>query len=125
MPARPDIHVTVAPHSASLDTWGLAGHEWWGLITWYEDVRRVAAGGPRVLVCSAWAPARYLRSKPAQDYSEAPRVELQDDITTWPEVVARPPRFWWPKEAIHVGILGEHPYPLPDGCTPTGRRKAF
>jgi len=77
------------------------------------------------LWCSGWVPSRYVRTKPNQDYSEVPRVALQDDITMWPTPVERLPRFWWPKEAVHIGILSEEPYPLPDGCTSRGKRQSF
>src|SRR2546423_5024154 len=107
MSARPHVQVAIPPHDASLDTWGRAQDgEWWGLITWYEYIDRVQVGGPRVLVCSGWVLARYLRARPGQNYSGIGQYPLSDDVTTWPGVAERRPGEW-PTEAIHVGILAD------------------
>lgn len=116
--------MAVPPHSASLDTWGRVRGDRWGLITWYEYIERVQVGGPKVLVCSGWVSARYLRARPSQNYLGIARLPLPDDRAAWPGVRERRPGEW-PKEAIHIGVLRGEPYRLPDGCTPTGQRKPF
>src|SRR6476646_2886677 len=39
MTARPFVELTIPPHEGELDSWGQDSRgQWWGLVTWYEDV---------------------------------------------------------------------------------------
>ncbi len=63
--------------------------------------------------CPGWAPARQVRQRSGEDYTEVPQVELSDDERLWPPPTNRGPRFWWPADAHHVGILTRQRYQLP------------
>ena len=57
MTARPFVELTIPPHKGELDAWGKDSRgQWWGLVTWYEDVVQPKQMSRRsVLPCSGWA----------------------------------------------------------------------
>jgi hypothetical protein len=120
MTARPFVELTIPPHEGELDSWGKDPRgQWWGLVTWYEDVVQLKQmGRSTVLPCSGWVAAQHLRKREGEDYTAVPRVELPKDETLWPAVTDRGPSYWWSDKAHHVGILTERPYGLPEGYVP-------
>jgi hypothetical protein len=122
MTARPFVELTIRPYEAELDSWGMDQRgEWWGLVTWYEDVVQLKQmGRGTVLPCSGWVAALHLRKKDGEDYSATPRAELPEDETLWPPPTDRGPHYWWSDQAHHVGILTEAPYELPEGYASRG-----
>jgi hypothetical protein len=39
MTARPIVELVIPPYKGELDSWGNDSRgQWWGLVTWYEDV---------------------------------------------------------------------------------------
>jgi hypothetical protein len=92
MTARPFVELTIPPYGGELDSWGKDSRgQWWGLVTWYEDVilpRQM--GRSSVLPCSGWVAARHLRKRVNED------------------------------RAHHVGTLTERPYELPEGYAARG-----
>ena len=97
-----------------------------GLVTWCEDVVQPRQMGRRsAIMCSGWAAAQHLRPRQGEDYSAVPRVELPDDQAQWPKPSNRGPRFWWPDDAHHVGVLTPAtPYALPAGYVSRGSAPA-
>ena len=81
MTARPFVELTIPPYEGELDCWGKDSRgEWWGLLTWYEDVvLPKQMGRSSVLPCSGWVAARHLRKKSGEDYSAVPRVQVPED----------------------------------------------
>jgi hypothetical protein len=123
--ARPFVDLAISPHAGELDCWGRRPDEWWGLVTWCEDVIQPRQMGRRsAIMCSGWAAAHQLRRRQGEDYSTVPRVDLPDDETRWPKPANRGPRFWWPDNAHHVGVLTGAPYSLPDGYLSRGAAPA-
>jgi hypothetical protein len=122
MTARPFVELTVPPHGGELDSWGKDPRgQWWGLVTWYEEVVQLKQmGRSTVLPCSGWVAARHLRMRDGEDYTAVPRVKLAEHETSWPQPADRGPQFWWSDKAHHVGILTERPYELPQGYAKHG-----
>jgi hypothetical protein len=123
--ARPFVDLAISPHAGELDCWGRRPDEWWGLVTWCEDVVQPRQMGRRsAIMCSGWAAAHHLRRRRGEDYANVPRVDLSDDEAQWPKPTNRGPRFWWPDDAHHVGVLTAAPYSLPDGYVSRGSAPA-
>jgi len=112
----PVVDLDVPPYAAELDCWGQDSRGWWALVTWCESVgqeRRMM--GRSAIMCSGWADARQVRQRSGENYIEVPQVELPDDEASWPQPTDRGPRFWWPANAHHVGILTRQRYKLLEG----------
>ena len=56
--ARPFVELTIPPYGGELDSWGKDPHgQWWGLVTWYEEVVQLKQmGRSTVLPCSGGSP---------------------------------------------------------------------
>ena len=95
MTARPFVELTIPPQKGELDAWGKDSHgQWWGLVTWYEDVIQPKQMNRRsVLPCSGWAAARHLKKRDDEDYSAVARVVLPEDEALWPQPTNRGPRY--------------------------------
>jgi hypothetical protein len=118
MSARPVVDLDVPPYAAELDCWGQCSGGWWALVTWCELVVQEKQMMRRsAIMCSGWAAAPQVRPRSGEDYSEVPHVELPDDEVQWPRPTNRGPRFWWPADAHHVGVLTRQRYELPAGYT--------
>ena len=122
MTARPFVELTIPPYEGELDSWGKDSRgQWWGLVTWYEDVvLPKQMGRSSVLPCSGWVAAHHLRKRGGEDYSAVLRVVLPEDQALWPLPTDRGPHFWWSEKAHHVGTLTEAPYELPEGYASRG-----
>jgi hypothetical protein len=120
--ARPFVELTIPPYGGELDSWGKDPRgQWWGLVTWYEEVVQPRQmGRSTVLPCSGWVAARHLRMSDGEDYAAVPRVELAGHEALWPQPTDRGPHFWWSDKAHHVGILTERQYELPEGYAKRG-----
>ena len=97
MTARPFVELTIPPYGGELDSWGKDPHgQWWGLVTWYEEVVQLKQmGRSTVLPCSGWVAARHLRMRDGEDYTAVPRAELAEDDKLWPQPAERGSQFWW------------------------------
>jgi hypothetical protein len=120
--ARPFVELAIPPYGGELDSWGKDPRgQWWGLVTWYEEVVQLKQmGRSTVLPCSGWVAARHLRMSDGEDYAAVPRVELAEHEALWPQPTDRGPHFWWSDKAHHVGILTERQYELPEGYAKRG-----
>ena len=53
MTARPFVELTIPPYGGELDSWGKDPRgQWWGLVTWYEEVVQLKQMGPHLFVSS-------------------------------------------------------------------------
>jgi hypothetical protein len=95
--ARPFVELPIPPHGGELDSWGKDPRgQWWGLVTWYEEVVQLKQmGRSTVLPCSGWVAARHLRMRDGEDYTAVPRAELAEDDKLWPQPAERGSQFWW------------------------------
>ena len=82
MTARPFVELTIPPREGELDSWRKDPRgQWWGLVTWYEDVVQLKQmGRSTVLPCSGWVAARHLRVRAREDYTAVPRVDLPEEL---------------------------------------------
>ena len=95
--ARPFVELPIPPHGGELDSRGKDPRgQWWGLVTWYEEVVQLKQmGRSTVLPCSGWVAARHLRMRDGEDYTAVPRAELAEDDKLWPQPAERGSQFWW------------------------------
>ena len=118
MTARPFVELTIPPYEGELDSWGKDSRgQWWGLVTWYEDVvlpRQM--GRSSVLPCSGWVVARHLGKRGDADYSAVPRVQLPDDDSFWPPPTDRGPSYFDLKKSARISSTGS----AETGSTPSG-----